>query len=108
MREVINAMIYVVVGGIQWRMLPKEYPNWTSVYHYFRLWGNDGTWQRIHDSLRAAIRRKVGKHKHPTASCLDSQSVKTAIAGVRGFDGAKLMKGRNRHMLVDGWSIAFL
>src|SRR3954449_7015031 len=67
MRQVINAILYIVVGGIQWRMLPKEYPNWTSVYHYFRLWCDDGTWQRIHDSLRAAVRRKVGKHKHPTA-----------------------------------------
>ncbi|BCM88218.1 hypothetical protein IAD21_00825 [Abditibacteriota bacterium] len=102
MRLVINALLYVLIGGIQWRMLPREYPNWKSVYHYFRLWCKDGTWQRIHDTLRAQVRRNAGKHKHPTAGCLDSQSVKcTHIKGVRGFDGGKLIKGRKRHVLVD-------
>ncbi len=99
---VVNGIFYVVVGGIQWRMLPKEYPNWKSVYHYFRLWRIDGTWQRIHDTLRADVRRKAGRHKHPTAGCLDSQSVKsTAIPGVRGYDKAKNVTGRKRHLLVD-------
>jgi putative transposase len=102
MRMVINAILYVAVGGIQWRMLPKEYPKWKSVYHYFRQWRDDGTWQRIHDTLRAEVRRKAGRHKHPTAGCLDSQSVKTtAIAGVRGYDKAKNVNGRKRHILVD-------
>ena len=53
MRQVVNAILYLVVGGIQWRMLPREYPTWKSVYHYFRTWRTDGTWQRIHDTLRA-------------------------------------------------------
>lgn len=102
MRQVVNAILYLVVSGIQWRMLPKEYPKWQSVYYYFRCWRDNGTWQRIHDTLRAEVRRQAGRHKHPTAGCLDSQSVKcTAVAGVRGYDGAKNITGRKRHLLVD-------
>jgi putative transposase len=102
MRQVINAIVYVVVGGIQWRMLPQEYPKWKSVYHYFRLWRKTGVWQRIHDTLRARLRRQTGRHKQPTAGCLDSQSVKsTAVPGVRGYDKAKQVTGRKRHLLVD-------
>lgn len=102
MRLVVNAILYVVVGGIQWRMLPREYPKWKSVYPYFRQWRDEGTWQRLHDTLRAEVRRRAGRHKHPTAGCLDSQSVKsTAIAGERGFDTHKKVNGRKRHVLVD-------
>lgn len=102
MRQVVNAILYVVVGGIQWRMLPREYPKWQSVYSYFRDWKRTGTWKRIHDTLRAKVRQRAGRHKQPTAGCLDSQSVKTtAVPGRRGFDKAKLIKGRKRHVLVD-------
>jgi putative transposase len=102
LREVINAILYIVVTGCQWRMLPHDYPKWQSVYAYFKQWRDDGTWQRIHDTLRATVRRRAGRHKHPTAGCLDSQSVKTTqVAGVRGFDSGKLVKGRKRHVLVD-------
>jgi len=112
MRQVINAILYIVVGGIQWRLLPTEYPKWQSVYYYFRTWRDDGTWQRLHDTLRAEVRRKAGRHKHPTAGSLDSQSVKTGSTpdGVRGFDAGKLITGRKRHILVDtcGFLLAVL
>lgn len=102
MRMVINAIFYIAVSGIQWRMLPHEYPKWQSVYYYFRQWRNDGTWQRIHDTLRARVREQAGRHKHPTAGSLDSQSVKgTLVPGVRGYDAGKNVKGRKRHILVD-------
>ena len=102
MRQVINAILYIVVTGAQWRMLPTDYPTWKRVYHYFRIWRDDGTWQRIHDTLRAAVRRKAGRHKHPPAGSLDSQSVKTTqVAGVRGYDTGKNVNGRKRHVLVD-------
>ena len=102
MRSIINAILYVAVGGIQWRMLPKEYPNWQSVYYYFKQWRDKAIWQRLHNHIRALLRQQVGKHKHPTAGCLDSQSVKTSEwSNTRGFDAAKAVKGRKRHMLVD-------
>jgi putative transposase len=102
MRQVLNAILYIVVSGVQWRMLPKEYPAWQSVYHYFRCWRKDGTWKRIHDTLRALVRQKAGRHKHPTAGALDSQSVKTsAVRGIRGYDAGKNVLGRKRHLLVD-------
>lgn len=104
LREVLDAICYVVKGGIQWRMLPRQFPCWQSVYHYFRRFRRDGTWRRIHDALRAATRRAAGRHKHPTAGCLDSQSVKTTEAArpeTRGCDWHKRTKGRKRHVLVD-------
>lgn len=102
MRQVINAILYIVVTGAQWRMLPTDYPKWQTVYHYFRRWRDDGTWQRIHDTLRAEVRQQAGRHKHPTAGCLDSQSVKTTqVPGDRGYDKGKNVNGRKRHLVVD-------
>jgi putative transposase len=102
MREVINAILYVTVSGIQWRLMPHDLPNWSSVYGYFRHWRNTGIWQHIHDTLRAQVRQQEGRHKHPTAGCLDSQSVKTTqIPGERGYDAGKQVNGRKRHIWVD-------
>jgi putative transposase len=102
LRRVVNAIFYLVSGGIQWRLLPREYPRWQSVYYYFRRWRRDGTWRRLHDTLRARSRRLAGRHKHPTAGCLDSQTVRcSAVAGERGYDAVKGATGRKRHVLTD-------
>jgi putative transposase len=102
MRRVINGILYIVVGGCQWRMMPTQYPKWKSIYHYFRMWRDDGTWQHIHDRIRADLRRKVGRDKQATAACLDSQSVKaTQVPGVRGYDTNKRVMGRKRHLISD-------
>jgi putative transposase len=102
MRAVINAILSIVVSGCQWRMLPREYPAWQSVYTYFQQWRDNRTWRQIHNTLHAQVRKRVGRHKHPTAGALDSQSVKTTqLPGVRGSDSGKRVKGRKRHILVD-------
>jgi putative transposase len=102
MRAIVNAILYLTVTGCQWRLLPREYPAWQSVYTYFRTFRDDGTWQRIHDTLRSHLRERAGRHKHPTAGALDRQSVKTTqVPGVRGYDSGKRVKGRKRHILVD-------
>lgn len=98
----VNAILYLVVTGCQWRMLPREYPAWQSVSTYFHNWRDDGTWQRIHETLRAQVRERAGRHKHPTAAAMESQRVKTASGpGVHGYDAGKKVTGRKRHLLVD-------
>ncbi len=109
MRWVVNAIVYVVVGGIPWRMLPREYPKWQRVYHYFALGRDAGAWNRIHDTLRASVRRRAGRHTHPPAGCLDSQRVKRAARpGPRGVDAGKQCAGRKRHLLVDTLGLVFV
>jgi len=80
-RAVINAILYVVKTGCQWRALPSDYPNWKTVYTYFLRWRNSGKWKEIHDTLREQVRLKDGKEPTPSAAIIDSQSVKTAQKG---------------------------
>jgi putative transposase len=81
MREILNGIFYVLVGGGSWRMLPHDLPNWKTVYHYFREWRRDGTWTRMNDALREKVRVAAGRQGTPSAGSIDSQSVKTSKKG---------------------------
>lgn len=100
---IVNAIFYVVVAGCAWRMLPKDFPKWKTVYHYFRAWRLDGTWEKIHTQLVQWERVAQGREVAPSAASLDSQSVKIATPAALdiGFDGGKKIKGRKRHLMVD-------
>jgi transposase len=80
-RELVDAMRYVLRGGIAWRALPHDYPPWQTVYHYFRAWRRDGTWERLNDELRELVRERAGRPVQPSAAILDSQSVRTTEKG---------------------------
>lgn len=103
MRRVVDAVLYVVKTGCQWRNLPKDFPAWETVYWYFRKWRREGVIRRIHQSLVRKVRRSEGRSSYPTIAMIDSQSVKTGKTGVeeRGYDGGKRIKGRKRHIAVD-------
>jgi putative transposase len=101
-RLVVNGILYLLRAGCAWRMLPKEYGPWSTVYGVFRLWVKQGVWERVHNTLRTKLRQAEERQPRPTAAILDSQTVKVGDqGGVRGYDAGKKTAGRKRHILVD-------
>jgi len=108
-RTVLNAIFYVLRSGGAWRLLPKCFPPWQTVYEWFRRWQREGLWQQWHDALRGRLRQHSGKQRQPSAGIVDSQSVKIADqSGTRGYDAGKKISGRKRHLLVDTLGLVLL
>ena len=102
MREIVNAIFYVLRGGIAWSLLPKDFPPSSTVYRWSARFRDDGTWETLNHHLVMLDRERAGREASPTAAVIDSQSVKTTESGgIRGYDGGKKIKGRKRHAMVD-------
>jgi putative transposase len=103
-RVIVEAILYVDRTGCPWRYLPGDFPPWRTVYGYFAGWRDDGTLTRLHDTLRAQVRTAAGRDAEPTAAVIDSQSIRAADTvpkASRGWDNAKKVNGRKRHIAVD-------
>ena len=108
LRAIIDAILYVDRAGCPWRYLPDSFPPWPTVYGYFATWRDDGTLVRLHDALRAQVRAAAGRDPEPTAAIIDSQSVRAADTvprATRGWDNAKKVNGRKRHIAVDAMGL---
>ena len=104
LRRIIEGIVYLDRTGCGWRYLPADFPPWRTVYGYFAAWRDDGTLARLHDALRARVRAAAGRDRKPTAAIIDSQSVRAADTvprASRGWDNAKKVNGRKRHIAVD-------
>lgn len=101
-RLIIDTILYVLVSGCAWRLVPHDLAPWHAAYRWFRLWSALGVWDDIHDALRDQVRQAEGRDPAPTAAVLDSQSAKSACGGEQiGYDAGKKVRGRKRHLLVD-------
>jgi putative transposase len=103
LRDIFNAIFYLLKTGCQWRMLPKEFAPWNTVYYYYRQWKLNGTIELIHEALRDMVRSKSSRALSPSVACIDSRSIKTTRSGgiCRGVDGGKKVKGRKQHIITD-------
>jgi transposase len=104
LRQIVEAILYLDRTGCAWRYLPADFPPWQTVYGYFAAWRDDGTLARLHDALRAQVRAAAGRNPQPTAAVIDSQSIRAADTvprASRGWDAAKKVNGRKRHIAVD-------
>src|SRR5215210_6215562 len=103
LRAILDAVFYVLKSGCPWRMLPREFPPWKTVYDWFRRWRIDGTFERLNAALRERLRARLGRNPLSSAGIADSQSAKTTGVGAeqRGYDANKKVRGRKRHLLVD-------
>jgi putative transposase len=106
LRDVVNAIFYILRTGCQWRYLPKDFPPKSTVWRYFDQWRHDGTLETIHDLLRTQVRTQEKPYQPRTTASVDSQSVDTTSGGEhRGRDNAKNVEGRKRHIIVDSMGL---
>lgn len=103
LREIVNAILYLVKTGCQWTMLPQDFPQWTIVYYYFSVWKQNGILEEIHESLVEKIRVQHNRKEEPSVGIIDAQSVKSTLVSSqdKGFDAGKKVKGIKRHIIVD-------
>ena len=104
LREIVNAILYLVKTGCQWRMLPSDFPGWKLVYYYFSTWKRASVIEQIHEALVEKVRKKHGKQEEPSVGIIDAQSIKNTLVSIEDrvwFDAGKRIKGIKRHIIVD-------